>query len=54
MLTHYQNALLSSESDETKIDFRPLIEMRCFDLVEKELVYAPSTLASTYGLYPER
>jgi hypothetical protein len=54
MLAHYRDALLSNESDGTKRDFRPLIEMQGFELVAKEPVYAPGTLAATYGLYPER
>lgn len=54
MLAHYRDELLSSEEDGAKADFRPLIEMRGFELVAKEPVYAPGSLASKYGLYPER
>lgn len=54
MLAHYKDELLSKESDGTKKDFRPLLEMRGFELVAKEPVYPPGTLAATYGLYPER
>jgi hypothetical protein len=54
MLAHYKDELLSNEPDGTKRDFRPLLEMQGFELVAQESVYAPGTLASTYGLYPER
>ena len=54
LLAHYADELLSAELDGTKKDFRPLIEMRGFELVEKEPVYAPGSLASRYGLYPKR
>ena len=54
MLAHYKDELLSREPDGTVRDFRPLLEMKGFKLVSKESVYAPYTLASTYGLYPDR
>lgn len=54
MLAHYRDELLSRELDKTQKDFRPLMEMRGFELIAKEPVYAPGTLAATYGLYPKR
>jgi ubiquinone/menaquinone biosynthesis C-methylase UbiE len=54
MLAHYKDELHSRERDGTAKDFRPLLEMKGFKLVSKESVYAPGTLAGTYGLYPER
>jgi len=54
MLAHYKDELHSKEPDGTARNFRPLLEMKGFELLSKESVYAPGTLASTYGLYPER
>ena len=54
MLAHYKDELHSKEPDGTSRNFRPLLEMKGFELLSKESVYAPGTLASTYGLYPER
>ncbi len=54
MLAHYRSELLSTEGDGTAQDFRPLIERLGFELVAKESVYKPGTLASKYGLYPDR
>ena len=54
MLAHYRDELLSSEPDGTKVNFRPLLERHGFELVAQEPVYAPGTLAESYGLYPER
>ncbi len=54
MLVVEKGVLLSTEADGTRRDFRPLLEMRGFELVAKEPIYAPGTVASTYGLYPDR
>ena len=53
MLVVQNGVLLSTEADGTRRDFRPLLEMRGFELVAKELIYAPGMVASTYGLYPD-
>lgn len=54
MLAHYRSELLSTEADGTALDFRPLIERLGFELVAKEPIYAAGSLASKYGLYPDR
>lgn len=54
MLAHYRDELLSREMDKTQTDFRPLMELHGFELIAKEPVYEPDTLAATYGLYPKR
>jgi len=47
-------ALLSRELDGSRIDFRPLIEDRGFELMAIEPIYGSATSVSTYGLYPNR
>lgn len=54
IIPDYRDALLSRESDGSKVDFRPLIEERGFDLIATEPIYGSATSVTAYGLYPNR
>jgi hypothetical protein len=49
-----KDQLLSIEPDKSRKDFSRLLEARGYELMAREPVYAPDTLASQYGLYPDR
>jgi hypothetical protein len=49
-----KDKLLSMEPDKSKKDFSKVLERGGYNLMATEPVYATDTLASLYGLYPDR